>query len=178
MNTDDTSPNPATCNIRSVYLAGPGVFRRDAHTYGKALKHKCRALGFEPLWPLDNEPTATEPRDVARQLREMNCAMIRNASAVIADISPFRGPNMDPGTAFEIGYAVALGKPVFLYSDSSRTLLDRTVSAVSTFRDGSRMFDDAGMEIEDFGLSENLMIATVGRKIYGSYVEALLVIAR
>jgi nucleoside 2-deoxyribosyltransferase len=31
--------------------------------------------------------------------------------------SPFRGVSLDAGTAYEIGYACALGKPVFGYSN-------------------------------------------------------------
>lgn len=156
-----------------IYLAGPGVFRRDAEAYGAALKRRCRAVGLVPLWPLDNQPTATAPADIAAEIRTMNCAMIQRASAVIADISPFRGPNMDPGTAFEIGYAVALGKPVFPYSDTSESLLDRTVQAIAATRADGKAFDESGMEIEDFGLGENLMIATCAVAICGSFDDAL-----
>ncbi len=104
----------------------------------------------------------------------MNCAMIERAAAVIADISPFRGPNMDPGTAFEIGYAIALKKPVFVYTDMpGKTLLDRTKAAFELRKVGAKHYDANEMEVEDFGLHENLMIATVAEPVYGSFEEAL-----
>jgi nucleoside 2-deoxyribosyltransferase len=163
------TPDPSP----SLYLAGPGVFRRDAEAYGAALKTRCLELGLTPLWPLDNQPTSSDPAALAREIREMNCAMIRDAAAVIADISPFRGPNMDPGTAFEIGYAVALDKPVFLYSTAAGTLFDRAAVAFDLREAGGKSFDPDDLEVEDFGLCENLMIATVTDRIYASFEEAL-----
>jgi nucleoside 2-deoxyribosyltransferase len=158
----------------SVYLAGPAVFRGDAEAHGASLKRHCTARGLEPLWPLDNEPKSTSAAELAREIRQMNCAMIERAAAVIAEISPFRGPNMDPGTAFEIGYAVALKKPVFVYTDTpGETLLDRTKAAFELRKIGAKHFDADDMEVEDFGLHENLMIVTVTETVYGSFEEAL-----
>jgi nucleoside 2-deoxyribosyltransferase len=158
----------------SVYLAGPAVFRGDAHTHGASLKDLCIANDLEPLWPLDNEPKSSSATELAREIRQMNCAMIERAAAVIADISPFRGPNMDPGTAFEIGYAIALKKPVLIYTDTpGKTLLERTKAAFGLRKVGARHYDAADMEVEDFGLHENLMIATVAEPVYASFEEAL-----
>jgi nucleoside 2-deoxyribosyltransferase len=158
----------------SVYLAGPAVFRGDADAHGVSLKDLCIANSLEPLWPLDNEPKSSSAKDLAREIRQMNCAMIERATAVIADISPFRGPNMDPGTAFEIGYALALKKPVFAYTDApGKTLLDRTRAAFELRKVGVKHYDANDMEVEDFGLHENLMIATVAEPVYGSFEEAL-----
>ena len=158
----------------SVYLAGPAVFRGDADAHGASLKQLCVACGLEPLWPLDNEPKSSSATELAREIRQMNCAMIDRAAAVIADISPFRGPNMDPGTAFEIGYAIALKKPVFVYTDMpGKTLLDRTRAAFELRKVGAKHYDADGMEVENFGLHENLMIATVAEPVYGSFAEAL-----
>jgi nucleoside 2-deoxyribosyltransferase len=158
----------------SVYLAGPAVFRDDADAHGASLKRLCTGNGLEPLWPLDNEPKSSSAADLAREIRQMNCAMIERAAAVIADISPFRGPNMDPGTAFEIGYAIALNKPVFVYTSTpGKTLLDRTKAAFDLRASGAKHYDADGMEVEDFGLHENLMIATVAEPVYGSFEEAL-----
>jgi nucleoside 2-deoxyribosyltransferase len=158
----------------SVYLAGPAVFRADADAHGASLKRLCTAKGLEPLWPLDNDPKSSSAADLAREIRQMNCAMIDLAAAVIADISPFRGPNMDPGTAFEIGYAIALNKPVFVYTQApGQTLLDRTKAAFKLRTVGAKHYDANDMEVEDFGLHENLMIATVAEPVYASFEEAL-----
>lgn len=155
-----------------VYLAGPGVFRSDVKQFAGALKALCGQHGLEPLWPMDNE-IAPDP-DKARQadsIRRANEDMIRRADAVLAELSPFRGPNMDPGTAYEIGFAVALGKPVFAWSADTRTLLARTVTATSVERDGV-IYDAEQFAIEDFGLSENLMIATSVDRVFATPDEA------
>ena len=150
------------------------MFRRDADEHGERLKQLCVARDLDPLWPLDNKPTEMAPAAFASAMRTMNCAMIERATAVIADISPFRGPNMDPGTAFEIGYAIATNKPVFLYTDApGKTLLDRTKASFRVRKIDARSFDADDMEVEDFGLHENLMIATVAETVYGGVEEAL-----
>jgi nucleoside 2-deoxyribosyltransferase len=101
-----------------VYLAGPGVFRPEADRVAAHLKAECERLGLEGLWPADG------PGGTARLIFRANIALIRSADALIADISPFRGPHSDDGTAFEMGFAFALGKPVFAWappqSDASR----------------------------------------------------------
>lgn len=154
-----------------VYLAGPGVFRHDAPEFATVLKELCHAQGLSALWPLDNMIDERAERAVqAEAIRRANEAMIRRAVALVADISPFRGPNMDPGTAYEIGFALALGKPVFAYSTDRRSLLTRTVSASRA--DGVAR-DEAGLVVEDFGLPENLMIATAVTAVSHSAAEAI-----
>lgn len=155
-----------------VYLAGPGVFRSDVVAFAAMLKELCRQHGLVPLWPMDNEiaPDADKARQ-ADHIRRANEAMIRQADAVLAELTPFRGPNMDPGTAYEIGFAVALGKPVFAWSADARTLLERTVNATSVDRDGV-IYDADHFAIEDFGLGENLMIATSVQRTFATVTEA------
>jgi nucleoside 2-deoxyribosyltransferase len=151
-------------SLPKVYLAGPGVFRHDAATFAAGLKRLCADHRLDPLWPLDNAvaPDSDRARQAAA-IRLANEAMIRAAAAVVAEISPFRGPNMDPGTAYEIGFALAQGLPVFAWSDDARSLLARTAGDAEA---GDRVIYDADMfEIENFGLSENLMIATAVRRI-------------
>lgn len=139
----------------SLYLAGPGVFRPDAAEHGAALKQLCTERGIVGLWPLDNDVSRTESRrDIATEIYRANCAMIDRADAVIADLAPFRGPHMDVGTAFEIGYAVAKGKPVFGYG-ATGPMLARIASQPM----GGKYRDRLGMSVEDFDLVENLMIA-------------------
>lgn len=156
-----------------VYLAGPGVFRSDVAAFAATLKELCRQHGLVPLWPMDNEiaPEADKARQ-ADHIRRANEDMIRRADAVIAELTPFRGPNMDPGTAYEIGFAVALGKAVFAWMPDRRTLLERTVNATSVDRDGV-IYDAEHFAIEDFGLGENLMIATSVQRMFATAAEAV-----
>src|SRR5690606_8586836 len=46
------------CMIRSLYLAGPDVFRPDARERGRELKALCAEFGIEGLFPLDQEVPA------------------------------------------------------------------------------------------------------------------------
>jgi nucleoside 2-deoxyribosyltransferase len=144
-----------------VYLAGPGVFRPDPIAFGKLLKQKCLAAGLDGCFPMDNEDVGgATPTEKARSIYTGNVKLIESAKAIIADISPFRGPNMDPGTAWEIGYGVARGLPIYAWSDDNRTLLDRTP------RSGEG--DVNGWHIENFGLPENLMIAISSERVHSS----------
>jgi len=88
--------------------------------------------------------------------------MIESASSVIANLTPFRGPSADPGTVFELGYAAGLGRLTLGYTNEAGTLLEKTRAFdPAASRDAARHVwrDRLGLEIEDFGLSDNLMIA-------------------
>ncbi|MCS0503476.1 nucleoside 2-deoxyribosyltransferase [Ancylobacter mangrovi] len=144
-------------SLLRLYLAGPEVFRPDAAEEGARLKQLCAAAGAEGLYPLD-----TRGDDIRRSCIEL----IGEADALVANISPFRGHHMDPGTAFEIGYAEATGKPVFLWSSDLRDLAERIPSDAAG-RDGE------GMLVEDFGKPENLMIVREGETVWPGPEQAI-----
>jgi nucleoside 2-deoxyribosyltransferase len=156
-----------------VYLAGPGVFREDAASYGKMLRKKCNRAGLDGCYPLDADITPDAPLATARAIYRANVALIDAASAIIADISPFRGPNMDQGTAWEIGYGIAKDLPVFAWSTDFVDLLGRTRRHVGAYVQNGRTVDEKGWTIEDFGLIENLMIAVSCTSIHRSADEAI-----
>lgn len=136
-----------------VYIAGPDVFRSDAKSYFDTIRAVCRDLGITPLIPLDNEVQGTGVQ-AAGLIYAGNIAMIAQADAVVANISAFRGVSCDPGTAFEIGFAAALKKPIALYSRDTMQLKQRTERHVQSYT--------LYPIIEDFGLTENLMIVLGG----------------
>ncbi|MDR3469387.1 MAG: nucleoside 2-deoxyribosyltransferase [Xanthobacteraceae bacterium] len=156
-----------------VYLAGPGVFRPDAGTYGRRLKEKCAAVGLLGCFPLDGEAQGQSPAAIARAIFRANVELLNASRAVVADISPFRGPNMDPGTAWEIGYAAAKGLPVFAWSDDPSHLFDRTRRLLEPSGSAQGGHDHNGWEIENFALVENLMIAISVTSIHRSDDEAI-----
>src|SRR5687768_8912058 len=102
-----------------VYLAGPEVFLDSALEVGQRKKAICAANGLDGLFPLDKEIQGVEksPPDLARAIYEANIGLMLQADLLIANITPFRGPSMDAGTAFEIGFCAARKLPVFAYSD-------------------------------------------------------------
>lgn len=141
---------------KKIYLAGPEVFLREAVEIADRKKAICAAYGLCGLFPLDAglDLSGLEPQAAGLAIYEANIALIEAADACIANVTPFRGPSLDPGTAYEIGHMRGLGKPVFAYSNAAGDFAQRTRAhcGVSGERDGE------GLLIEDFGLTDNLMI--------------------
>lgn len=143
---------PSSCKPR-VYLAGFDVFRADAVEHGRYLKALCEVHGLEGLYPFDNEvDQGLPPAKTAALICNANIAMIKRCDAVLANLNPFRGLEPDSGTAFEVGMAVALGKPVWAYFESGGTLREQ-------IGHDAQGFDAQGFEVEDFQLPRNLMLA-------------------
>jgi nucleoside 2-deoxyribosyltransferase len=156
-----------------VYLAGPGVFRPDAILFGRMLQEKCALAGLEGCFPLDSDLSDNNSPPNAGAIYHANIKLIDSAQAIVADISPFRGPNMDPGTAWEIGYGVAKGLPVYAWSTQMDGLLLRTQRSVGFQMRDQYPVDRDGWLIEDFGLAENLMIAVSCASIHPGADEAI-----
>lgn len=154
-----------------LYLAGPDVFAPDAAARFTAMREACAKAGFTPLTPVDNDlPPDLNGVALAAHIKRANVALLQECDAVVAHIAAFRGPNMDPGTAWEIGYAEALGKPVYLWMQDRRSLAERTP--------GSNGKDEDGWMIEDFGLAENLMIGVSACPVADSFAAALALIRK
>ncbi|KAF0812423.1 hypothetical protein IGB42_03091 [Andreprevotia sp. IGB-42] len=135
-----------------LYLAGPGVFRSDALAWGQRLQAACRAVGWHGLYPLDSTVPALDKPAQRRWIFAANCRLISDADAVFADMRAFRsGSEPDSGTAFEAGYAHALGKPVYLWLPAALAGIDMRR------RIGSHV-DAAGYAVEDFAAPLNLML--------------------
>jgi nucleoside 2-deoxyribosyltransferase len=145
-----------------VYLAGPDVFLREPMAAAERKKELCQAYGFEGVFPLDAELDlgALEPRAAGLAISRANERLIRDCQLLIAQVTPFRGPSADVGTAFEMGFARALGLPVYAYTNVASDFTTRTREFVRTVRARTnRVIEDQdGMEIENFGLADNLML--------------------
>jgi nucleoside 2-deoxyribosyltransferase len=99
-----------------IYLAGPTVFEPDPEASFAAMKAICARHGLQGVSPLDNQiglEGAPPGRDLLRRIVAADIALMQRLDGGVFCLDPFRGaPEMDAGTAFEIGYMVALGKPV------------------------------------------------------------------
>jgi nucleoside 2-deoxyribosyltransferase len=138
-----------------IYLAGPEVFLPDPLSLGAAKKDLCAQHGMQGVFPLDAPaPMPSGPPDW-RRIHAANEAHIQGCDALVANLTPFRGIAADPGTVFELGYMRGLGRPVFGYTHAPGEYLARVSPAT---RLGDTWQDGEGLEIEDFGLSENLML--------------------
>ena len=140
-----------------IYLAGPDVFLPDAVAIGRRKVEICKIHGLIGLYPLDNKVDLAAP-DASLQIFKGNEAMIDEASAIIANLTPFRGPGADPGTAYELGAMAARRKFCLGYSNDPSVYADRVRRFTAmTSRDG-QLIDSDGLTVEDFGLGDNLMM--------------------
>ncbi|MBS0295768.1 MAG: nucleoside 2-deoxyribosyltransferase [Proteobacteria bacterium] len=158
--------------IASIYLAGPDQWFPDAEAHAKRKIELCADAGFVGVTALDGFLVETEPSEVmARERYADAVGRVRQCDALIANLTPWRGPNSDPGTAFEVGFASALGKPVFAYlnvaSEDEADHAERVAMTVGARVDeDGRVIDENGCEVEDFGLPENLMLWAEARKFF------------
>jgi nucleoside 2-deoxyribosyltransferase len=142
-----------------IYLAGPDVFLPDAVAVGAAKTALCAKYGFEGLFPLDAalDLSGLAKAVQAQRISEANEGLMRSCAGLIANLTPFRGVSMDSGTAFEVGFMRALGRPVFGYSNVLASYVERS----RAYRAHGHTEPDADapdVEIEDFDGAENLMI--------------------
>lgn len=157
-------------NIKA-YLAGPDVFLEDALEVGARKKRICNRYGLDGVFPLDPDiaDTVEEDRgaeacaDLSARIYQLNIELIDDCDLVIANMTPFRGPSMDVGTAFEMGYAVRRNVPIFGYSFDTRSYETRVMKFYKTPKAGkydssATAKDPYGRTIENFGLPDNLML--------------------
>ncbi len=134
-----------------VYLAGPDVFLPDPAARAAEQKRICARHGLVGVSPLDmlaDEPAYWAQLLEAHRIARRNEAHIRACDAILANLTPFRGPSADAGTVYEVGFGRALGLRVFGYT-----------AVAGDYAARARQHAPDGLTIEDFGLAENLMIA-------------------
>src|SRR6202167_4424827 len=145
-----------------IYLAGPDVFVHDAVEIGQRKVELCARHGLTGLHPLDNAIDRTAQdltgQDASLRIFRGNEAMMQSADAIIANLTPFRGPGADAGTVYELGYMAGHGKLCLGYSNDDSVYADRVREFTEvTSRDGI-LTDARGLTVEDFGLTDNLMM--------------------
>lgn len=159
----------------SAYLAGPGVFDADPVRLGERLKAICERHHVEGHFPLDNVLSDPNSRNLAKKIADANEAAIRKCDVIVADMVRFRGPSMDPGTSYEMGFAKALRKPIFAYVPDGSSYLQRVSHAMPvTLSEDGAWRDGDGMSVENFdGLVDNLMMVCSATTISKSFEEAV-----
>src|SRR6185312_2349967 len=84
----------------------------------------CTRHGVSGLYPLDNSVDLTAA-DASLAIFKGNEAMMDSADAIIANLTPFRGPSADAGTVYELGYMAGRGKLCFAYSNDPTPYAER-----------------------------------------------------
>jgi nucleoside 2-deoxyribosyltransferase len=136
-----------------IYLAGPDVFLPDPLKIAEAKKKICAKYGFMGIFPLDNvlDLSNLSPFEAGVRIYQNNTKLMDNCDLIVANMTPFRSPSMDVGTAFELGYMAAQGKPIFAYTNDDRLYSDRVTKTTPDL-------DENGMSIELFQMHDNLML--------------------
>ena len=139
------------------------MFLPNASQRAAVLKAICAEEGLEGVSPLDDladEPAHWAPLGEARRIALRNEAHITGSEALIANLTPFRGPSADAGTVFEVGFMRGLGRPVYGWSNCAEGFTDRTRAFVGADAraHGDEWRDADDMLIEAFGLADNLML--------------------
>ncbi|MCO6415553.1 nucleoside 2-deoxyribosyltransferase [Siccirubricoccus sp. KC 17139] len=144
-----------------IYLAGPEVFLADSAAIAAAKQDICAAHGLLGVFPTDTPTPAADNAPEWVRLYQGLEAEMRGCDAIIANLTPFRGPSADPGTVFELGFMRGLGRPAFGYTNMAARFGARTMAALgpAARRRGASGWEDAeGMLIEAFDLHDNLML--------------------
>lgn len=146
-----------------VYLAGPDVFFPDSVNIFQNLLAHCERLGMVGLVPSDggiSEGIVGADDELAQRIYDGNVALMCDADGVVANLMSFRGAEPDSGTAFEVGFAAALQKPVVVYGVPEGSYASRVAAAIPSTRDsdGNLRETKTGVLIEGLGQRMNLML--------------------
>ena len=178
-------------NQLHVYLAGPDVFKPDPIRVGQEKKQRVNEAGHTAHFPMDPELEGFSPTpETAYKIATANESLIKNSQVMLVNLTPWRGSSMDVGTAHEVGFmscmydfdpkheALIIG---YYEGDWELNYAERVVAItyggnVVTDEHGT-MRAPTGDSIENFGLSENLMIPAAikktGGEIYPSFELAV-----
>ena len=100
------------------------MFLPDAIEIGRRKVELCARHGLTGLYPLDNVVDLAA-NDASLHIFRGNEAMMNAADAIIANLTPFRGPGADAGTVFELGFMAARGKLCLGYSNDPSLYAER-----------------------------------------------------
>jgi nucleoside 2-deoxyribosyltransferase len=161
--------------MKKIYLAGPEVFFPDAKQILESHKSLCTKYGFTGLSPFDSvlSTAELEGMELAKGIFANNIKLINECDIIFANCNSFRGPLVDDGTAFEIGYGFAIGKKIYGYINKKSPLPELVQRKIKTYKHASGfLIDEDGYLLnENFGNSINLMLEFAIVKSNGVLVE-------
>lgn len=147
-----------------VYIAGPEVFFPNGSEQMARKGQLALDYGFYPSTMAEDalDPNGVTPFAFGCQISAANEKMMREADLVIANLTPFRGISADIGTAFEVGFMCALGRPAFGYTNTAKLYFDRLSDDYyqgQSSKDANGIIRGSdGLMIEDHGMVDNLML--------------------
>jgi nucleoside 2-deoxyribosyltransferase len=165
------------------------VFDIDPAAIFDRMKALCRSHGIVGVAPLDNQiglEGIAPGKDLLERIVRADIALMDTLDAAVFCLDGFRrGPEMDAGTAFEVGYMKALGKPIAGWTRDTRSYpervadffgpafgqpLARTEAGLLGGTSGSSR-DPDGVLVHSEGCAQNAMVH-VGIELAGGIVAA------
>lgn len=104
--------------MKTVYFAAP-LFSEAELDFNRMLRDEIKNGGFSVFLPQEDSNNVKDRDDRQMIIFSKNEAAIKRSDIVVAVVD---GADVDSGTAWEIGYAYALGKPVLGLRTDFRTL--------------------------------------------------------
>ncbi len=104
--------------MRTVYLAAP-LFSQAELDFNRRLRDEIKSAGFSIFLPQEDSNNIKDGKNRQAIIFNKNVEAIQNSDIIVAVID---GTDVDSGTAWEIGYAWALGKPVLGLRTDFRTM--------------------------------------------------------
>jgi nucleoside 2-deoxyribosyltransferase len=104
--------------MKTIYLAAP-LFSEAECDFNRKLKNELHSLGFKVFLPQEDSNNVHDKINRQMIIFNKNLAGIENSDILVSVID---GADVDSGTAWEIGYAFAKGKPVIGLRTDFRSL--------------------------------------------------------
>lgn len=160
-------------DLPRIYLAGPDLCYPQGDTITANKKAICEKYGMEGVVLEDAAQrfTPLHRPDAGIASYRVTIKLLSECDGLIANMNPFRGPSMDVGAAFEMGYMTALGKPVVGYTSDQQDYAARLAQLHEVFEDplqdhGDHLCTPDGLKVENYGLTDNYLLA--GAALAGS----------
>ena len=104
--------------MRTVYLAAP-LFSEAECDFNRKLRDEIKSAGFNVFLPQEDSNNVRDEKNRQKIIFNKNVDAIDRSGIIVAVID---GTDVDSGTAWEIGYAFARGKPIIGLRTDFRTL--------------------------------------------------------
>jgi nucleoside 2-deoxyribosyltransferase len=104
--------------MKTVYLAAP-LFSEAERDFNSKLRDKIKNAGFKVFLPQEDSNNVRDEKNRQQIIFNKNVDAIESSDIIVAVID---GTDADSGTAWEIGYAFAKGKPTIGLRTDFRTL--------------------------------------------------------
>jgi len=149
----EISRNVSNFSDGSIYCAGPDVFYNDVYQRRMRLTEHFDSLRMFGLgqtslpdlphqpsgYPVDLVLTFKLPENTSsthpKEIYETCLHHIEKSRGVLANLSPFNGIEPDSGTVMEVGYAHALGRPIYAYTNDLRSTSQKYLDSTDPDKD-------------------------------------------